>query len=181
MPNPLDDDIDDDDLENDDTETQTPKGLRAAAARSNAHKAEAEAAKREIALLKAGIDTDTPLGAMFADAYKGELTKDAVTAAFKALGVTPAAAADADHADDTPDDSPDLTADLDSTDLRQALANGGAADIPVELDPRVKAQRDVDTVINAGGTQEDGLAAGIQTLLQAAVAGDKRVLIEHKG
>lgn len=50
-------------------------------------KAEAEAAKRELAMLKAGIDLDTPQGKLFAKAYDGESTLDAVKKAAEEYGV----------------------------------------------------------------------------------------------
>ena len=50
-------------------------------------KAEAEAAKRELAMLKAGIDLDTPQGKLFSKAYDGLPTLDAVKAAAEEYGV----------------------------------------------------------------------------------------------
>lgn len=50
-------------------------------------KAEAEAARRELAMLKAGIDLETPQGKLFAKAYDGESTLDAVKAAAEEYGV----------------------------------------------------------------------------------------------
>ena len=50
-------------------------------------KAEAEAARRELAMLKAGIDLDTPQGKLFAKAYDGESTLDAVKKAAEEYGV----------------------------------------------------------------------------------------------
>ena len=50
-------------------------------------KAEAEAARRELAMLKAGIDLDTPQGKLFAKAYDGEPTLDAVKSAAEEYGV----------------------------------------------------------------------------------------------
>ena len=50
-------------------------------------KAEAEAARRELAMLKAGIDLDTPQGKLFSKAYDGEPTLDAVKAAAEEYGV----------------------------------------------------------------------------------------------
>lgn len=50
-------------------------------------KAEAEAAKRELAMLKAGINLDTPTGKLFAKAYDGESTLDAVKRAAEEYGV----------------------------------------------------------------------------------------------
>ena len=50
-------------------------------------KAEAEAARRELAMLKAGIDLETPQGKLFAKAYDGESTLDAVRSAAEEYGV----------------------------------------------------------------------------------------------
>jgi len=50
-------------------------------------KAEAEAAKRELAMLKAGINLDTPTGKLFAKAYDGESTLDSVRKAAEEYGV----------------------------------------------------------------------------------------------
>lgn len=50
-------------------------------------KAEADAAKRELAFLKAGIDTDTPQGKLFQKAYDGEFSVDAVRKAAEEYGV----------------------------------------------------------------------------------------------
>lgn len=50
-------------------------------------KAEAESAKRELSFLKAGINLDTPQGKLFAKAYDGEFTVDAVRAAAEEYGV----------------------------------------------------------------------------------------------
>ncbi len=57
------------------------KGLRDAAKRSDGYKAEAEAAKRELAFVKAGIDTDNKALSYFAKAYDGELDSGAIKAA----------------------------------------------------------------------------------------------------
>ena len=42
---------------------------------------------REIALLRAGIPVDTPVGEMFADGYKGEITPEAIKAKWTELGL----------------------------------------------------------------------------------------------
>jgi len=50
-------------------------------------KAEAESAKRELAFMKAGIDLDSPTGKLFAKAYDGEASLDAVRSAAQEYGV----------------------------------------------------------------------------------------------
>lgn len=55
-------------------------------------KAEAEAAKRELALLKAGINLDSPQGKLFVKAYDGDPTVEAIQAAAREYGVLDAPA-----------------------------------------------------------------------------------------
>lgn len=50
-------------------------------------RAEADTAKRELAFLKAGIDLDTPQGKLFAKAYDGDPTADAVKASALEYGL----------------------------------------------------------------------------------------------
>lgn len=187
MPNPiLDDDLDDDDVNADGTaDDESPNALRRAAKAGKAAKAEADRLSREIAFLKAGIDTDSPVGTMFAKAYDGELTKEAVTAAFAALGVpavqTPAADADADSDAGAGDDADDGLTDADraSTRERSALANGSVNDSAANSnpDPTVEARKIADSVIENGGTQDDSLAAMFHSIASAAIGGDKRVIV----
>lgn len=51
------------------------------------------AATRELAFVKAGVDTDTPLGQLIRDGYKGEMTTEAIASYAASLGATPPAAA----------------------------------------------------------------------------------------
>lgn len=175
-------DFDDDDTDPTPEPDNTPKALRRAAAEGRQAKAKATQLERENIMLKAGIDTDTPLGAMFAAGYSGELTKDAVKAAFSALGVAaPSADADPDP-DPTVDPDPDISdAERNSTAQRQALASGAnlTPSDPTDVHPHERMRQAHETVLAAGGRGEDAMAAGIAQLLAAGAAGDKRVLIEN--
>lgn len=63
------------------------RDLEKRAKEASAAKAEADAAKRELAFLKAGIDVSTPQGKLFAKAYDGDFTVEAVAAAAEEYGV----------------------------------------------------------------------------------------------
>lgn len=83
--------FDTDDVED---QNQGPKALRDAyeaekQRRQQAEQAlaEAEEARRKLALIEAGIDLKSPTGQLFADAYKGELSPDAITEAAQRYGV----------------------------------------------------------------------------------------------
>lgn len=89
----------------DDAQDEAPKPkrnwrreLEAEAEAGKQAKAEAAAAKRELALIRAGIDLSTPQGKLFAKAYDGEPTADAIKAAAQEYGVldtdTPSVPAD---------------------------------------------------------------------------------------
>lgn len=76
-------------------ENREPKGLpevRAALERETerrkaleAEVAEANTAKRELALMRAGVDLDNPVGKLFAKAYDGELDPEAIKTQWTAL------------------------------------------------------------------------------------------------
>ena len=74
--------------------TQEPgsiKELRDAADRGKKASQELDAMKREMAFLKAGVDTDTKVGQLLYKAYEGDLETDAIRAEWSELA--PAAAA----------------------------------------------------------------------------------------
>lgn len=126
---------------------------------------------RENAMLRAGVDLDTPLGQLFADGYKGELDKDAIKAAFGNLGVSPTSGET---------NEPDPNADQPSAEelarqqREQALSNGGTppGGEPDE-DPYIAAMA---AYHDAGGNQTNAArVAGLQKIFDAAAAGDARV------
>lgn len=85
----------DDDFEfQDETQQEAPsrdrkwvRDLEKRAKEADRVKAEAESAKRELAFLKAGIDVDTPQGKLFAKAYDGDPSFEAVKAAAQEYGL----------------------------------------------------------------------------------------------
>ena len=56
---------------------------------ANDAKSEGESAKRELAFLKAGIDTSTGTGKLLAKSYEGELTVEAIKAQAEEYGLIP--------------------------------------------------------------------------------------------
>lgn len=155
-------------------------------ASDNATKAaEGDAAKRELALIKAGVDTDTALGKLFAKSYDGELTADAIKAAAAEIPglVTPVtdAATTTDGAEQlTPEQVEAARVEAEQTGARQALASGAAAVGVVEVDPIDAAGQAADAVRKRGGTDTTAAVAALNTLVGAAASGDKRVLIDPR-
>lgn len=86
-----------DELEQDDDGGRNPvrdrmKQLETELAEVRAKAAEAEAAQRKLAFIEAGVDVNTPTGKLFAKAYDGEFSLDAVKAAateYGLIGETP--------------------------------------------------------------------------------------------
>ena len=68
-------------------EPQWRKNLERKAKEADSAKAEAQAAKRELALLKAGIDLESPTGKLFAKAYDGEASVEAIKASATEYGL----------------------------------------------------------------------------------------------
>lgn len=144
--------------------------------RSLRRKAEkADALARENALLKAGINTESPLGAMFRDAYQGELTTDAIKAAWAT--VAPPAPPEPEPTTD-PDPGPDPQAQQFADD-RQRLTTGGAGDLGTEpeRDPKKVAIEEGEKALQEGKSREDAMALAFSTLAQAAANGDQRVIV----
>lgn len=82
----------DDQFDQDETEGRNPvrdrmKQLETELAEVRAKAAEAEAAQRKLAFIEAGIDVNSPTGKLFAKAYDGEFSLDAVKAAATEYGL----------------------------------------------------------------------------------------------
>lgn len=123
-------------------EPQWRKNLERKAKEAEAAKAEAQAAKRELALLKAGIDLESPTGKLFAKAYDGEASVDAIKAAATEYGLigqsaNPSTPAQAE---------PSVPADELAAHQRIASASAGANSAG-QYDPR-------DAVANAQSAEE---------------------------
>lgn len=69
----------------------TLEELQAQAATAAQDRTRADSAERELALVRAGVDTRTPIGRMFVTAYAGELTEEAIVAAAREVGAMPPA------------------------------------------------------------------------------------------
>lgn len=157
-------------------EPQGIKDLRDAAERGAAHQREAEAAKRELAFVKAGIDTDTKRGKRFADSYDGDLTVEAIKADYADL-----------FGPDTPV-TPEVTEDRDSAAAREALAsetrerrdlaNGASTTPPPTIDPRLAAREQFTEDVANGMRREDAAAGVLAASIAASNAGVKGATVD---
>lgn len=64
------------------------RAMREAANSGRQAQRDVEQGKREVAFLKAGVDTDTPFGQLLLTAYTGDLTKDAIQGYITSLQVS---------------------------------------------------------------------------------------------
>ena len=140
--------------------------------------AELETKARKLAFIEAGVDVSTPVGALFARAYDGDIEDtEAIKAAYAELGGATSS---------TEDESPDA-AELEATRERQALGGAGAAGDTGEQPRQPVRGRDGAAVKAGRKAMEDGLARddamGVTfgELVGAAAEGDQTVILPFGG
>lgn len=167
-------------------EQQEPGGESLKDLRSAAD--EGRRAKRELAFVKAGIDTDTPLGAMFATAYDGDLTKDAIAEQWQKI----APPANEPTQELTPEQQQAALEEQQRMEEQatregaQDRARRGIASAPAEAPPT----ETVDPLKTGYDQFHQNLADGIdreragkpvlEAIIGSAVAGDKRFVWDGK-
>ena len=146
------------------------RDFRAAKDEAAEARRQADQARRELAFLKAGIDTESGPGKWFAKAYDGDLTVEAIKAAAEADGI---------GAPTPPEPAPQVQIPEDEraqTRERAALATGAeppTGEVP-SPDPKRQALREFQKERDDGARLEDAGAAYFDHLFAAAYTGDKR-------
>ena len=154
--------------------TQEPgsiKELRDAADRGKKASQELDAMKREMAFLKAGVDTDTKAGQLLYKAYDGDLETAAIQAEWSEL--VPGAA--------TP---PAQTVDATDTQVAEQRRDLAGDSVPPENQtesPYDAGHREFRTMMDEGRPKEDSAARFVHTVLEAAGGADpdQRVLSDR--
>jgi hypothetical protein len=168
-------------MSDEDTQDQQTDGdeqvtLNRSAIRSmEADAKEARRLKREMAFMKAGIDTDQGIGKLAFNQFDGEPTVEAVRAFAEEYGITAATAAP------QPDAPLEQRYDADeqrSSEVRRMVASGAGVDDGSE-DPSTAALR-VGREAQKTRTNEDALVAAIITKATAAKNGDRRALVQER-
>ena len=146
------------------------KELRDAAERGKNAQAEAAAARKELAFVKAGIDTDAGVGKLLLQQFDGEPTKEAVLAAAAEYGIT--VGAPTPVVEEIPAEEQAQTRE------RAALSTG--AEVPAGIpdpDPIAAGYQEYHELRTTGVPQNDAADAVIGRVLEAAYAKhDPRVL-----
>jgi len=154
--------------------TQEPgsiKELRDAADRGKKATQELDAMKREMAFLKAGVDTDTKAGQLLYKAYDGDLETAAIQAEWSEL-VPGAATPSAETVDAT---------DTQVAEQRRDLAGDSVPPENQTESPYDAGHREFRTMMDEGRPKEDSAARFVHTVLEAAGGADpdQRVLSDR--
>ena len=155
--------------------TQEPgsiKELRDAADRGKKATQELDAMKREMAFLKAGVDTDTKAGQLLYKAYDGELETAAIQAEWSELVPGVAAPPPAETVDAT---------DTRVSQQRQDLAGDSVPPENQTESPYDAGHREFREMMDAGRPKEDSAAKFVHRVLEAAGGDnpDQRVISER--
>ena len=151
--------------------------LREAAKRGETAARERDEAKRKLALVEAGVDTRSPVGKLFTDAYKGPLTEEAISAAWSEVAPTSTAVVPAETPEPTP---PEPTpAELEETEARRLLTSAGAGDTPNETpppDPVKAGYEEMQGRMQKGDGRDKASGSVFAHLIKAANEGDERAI-----
>lgn len=144
--------------------------------------ADADNARRELAFVKAGVDTDTKLGKLLLTSYDGELNAEEIRrealeiGAIKAEGETPPPPAEVPGQGNPNANTPGE--DLGSTGERQGLAQGGVGDdgkVP-EPEPKKAALDAGFEALDTGAPRDAAMGVMFGKLVGSAASGDDRVV-----
>lgn len=139
----------------------------------------AAALERELAFTKAGVDTDSLAGAIFARGYDGELTKEAIQAAAASFNLG-APAATATPAPEPTVDTPLQEGEAALLGAPQQLSGTPPTTEPPAEDPYLAAQKVHDGMIDDGLAADVAIGQAFNSLVNAANAGDRRVIIDSR-
>lgn len=146
------------------------KGLRQAADEGRKAKVEAEQAKRELAFVKAGVDTDTKLGQLLLKTYEGDLTAEAIKAEAMEIGAIKTEAP-------APPTTPASLDEQTQSRERQGLAQEPDVQTDQGQDPYQVAHKGFEEKMAKGMTRERAAGEWGLEILRAARAGDPRVIV----
>lgn len=123
--------------------------------------AEATEARKELAFVKAGIDTDSKIGKLMLRSYDGEMTVEAITTEAVELGIMSLPATD-----------PETTsAEQASTDERAVLAAGAPADTAPVPNAEAQALKAGFAALSGGASEEAALGIAFAELVTHGVRG----------
>lgn len=148
------------------------KELRDAADRGRKATQENDALKREMAFLKAGVDTESKAGQLLFKAYDGELDTESIKTEAAELGLFKSSQESAPLVEQV---SPE---DRQATTERQALAETSVPPGTQTESPYDAGHREFKDMLDKGRPQVDSAARFVHTVLEAAGGNnpDQRVI-----
>lgn len=111
------------------------KDSKAALKTANEAKSEGEAAKKELAFLKAGVDTSKGTGKLLAMSYSGELTMEAIKAQAEEYGLIPTS------------QTSEVSQEIAAIDRVSAASVGSTGFVPPSGESEMRAAKTPDEVI----------------------------------
>lgn len=158
--------------QNDNQNQDDIKTLRERAEAATAAEAAAEAAKRELAFVKAGIDTESKLGGLLFKTYEGELTKDALQAEAKELGLF--------KDEETKPPAKSTASEDEKRQTRQREEMSSETEDPV-LDEHVnieQAYSEFHKARKGGATQDEASTVVLGKIFEGAAKGQEEFLVK---
>jgi hypothetical protein len=147
------------------------KELRDAADRGREAIQERDQLKREMAFMKAGVDTDSKAGQLLFKAYDGELDTEAIQVEWQELAPSSVPVEQPEPAQDTVNET-----DTQVSQQRQALAEDSVSVEASTQSPYDQGFQEFKTAYDSGRSKEDSAARFVHTVLEAAGQGDERVV-----
>jgi len=154
-----------------DEETGGIKELRDAADRGREAIQERDQLKREMAFMKAGVDTDSKAGQLLFKAYDGELETESIQAEWQELAPTPVPVEQPEPAQDTVNET-----DTQVAGQRQALAEDSVSVEATTQSPYDQGFTEFQKAYDSGRPKDESAARFVHTVLEAAGQGDERVV-----
>ena len=150
------------------------KALREKAKLADQVASEKSVLERKVAILEAGVNTTTPVGAMFLKSYDGELTTEAIKAAAAEVGLV--------EGQPTPEPEPGSpgTPEAQTQQVREGLSQGNVA--PFEEPVKSAKDNAWDTFTNArksGMREEDARQEAFASFIEAGLRGDSTALYQE--
>lgn len=129
---------------------------------------------RENAMLKSGINLETPLGQFFVESYTGDPSDvEGLKAKAAELGVPIEGEAPAATEAQVVEPVYEPT----GTTQRMALSDGAPPDTGEDKHPKQLAREQFDRSVAQGHSRDDAAADALNVIAQAAMRGDRRVII----
>lgn len=167
---------DDQTQEHDDSqEPDHIRSLREKAKQADQLQSQQSALERKVAILEAGINTSTPLGAMFLKSYEGELDAEAIRAEAAKVGLV------AGQPDPDPQPGEPGTAEAEYADARRRLTQGETA--PHETPQKSAtdlAYKAFEDARKQGKRSEDAQVDGFRTMIEQAAQGNPTALFNER-